>query len=482
MTEFVKQSLPMEAEGVAEMSQPDPNWTDNKIGGPIAGAFVVAELSPLNELARLSAFGAAQTAFRDPTVSAAVYAAATFAIETAGAYATADLMESRFGHKTLAKVSAGLEKLDLTGRIHTNTPLEFAVGMVAGTPMTQTIKQLQHPERSRSENRRYGVAMSLGLTAACGAQAYLVSKGINHPSVSSVAEGAGAVGAVFGLGKWSIKRIRKSQQAGETLDQISGDEFDDNAGTVRYDLSPEEIEALETSMSEEVRERFGDKEDLYTLWIRPDHEYADIVRTHETEFWPDMEKIMAEHEEESLFLALFDTRKGLNKVVHGTRVSRPRTSIESQDDEQTGLIVIDDVINSGQDFTAQEFRDYYASRNFDLSKSFTVESNLRIRHTDKYNGLSVADVGYLSIFKMLERSNVGTDESGVFASINTLSANSLEDAGVEFEPLVGRADLKTPLADGKFAEDYELVCLPTSKKNLELFRSLDELAAPEIDI
>lgn len=261
----------------------------------------------------------------------------------------------------------------------------------------------------------------------------------------------------------------------------------------RYDLSAEELQAREQELVRTVKKKFDDQDDLYAVWISPESPYADILRAQESFYWEHIQEIMAPHERQSLFLALVDTREGSDKIVHGFRISGGGVFTEDDrrvaqdieiDPNSTGLVLIDDLINSEQGVTAEDFRGYYQARGFNVSKFISVETNFRRpgmeERVPRYNGLPASQVGYLALFQFCDREDLGVNESAIFASINHASVMSLGLVGLEYESIVGRDDLRTPVEDGKFDSDYKPVMIPASEKNISIFRTISKLAAPSL--
>lgn len=262
----------------------------------------------------------------------------------------------------------------------------------------------------------------------------------------------------------------------------------------RYDLSEAELLAREASLIDEVNDRFEGKEDLYAVWVKPQSEYADILRTQESYYWPSMDEIMADHETSSLFLALVDTRNDRNEVVHGFRVtgnlafgvSGVSKEGDSLDESSTGIVLIDDIVNSNQNFTVEEFREYYDSRGFDVSKFISVETNFNrpglTNRVERYNGLPATQVGYLSLFQLCDKEGLSVNETAIFASLNDEAITSLGLMGAEYEALAGRNDLMTPIENGEFDPEYKPVAIPATEVNLNIFREIAVFAAPTITI
>ena len=247
-----------------------------------------------------------------------------------------------------------------------------------------------------------------------------------------------------------------------------------------YNLSEEQIRALEADIALRLKAEVGENEDLYSLWVNPNSEYANIARTNEKKYWKYMPEIMSEHEDQSLFLMIYDTRGDRNEVIHGTRISGFTPDGLREDNTQTGLIIIDDIINSSQGLTAKKFRDYYIDRGIDLMKCITVESNVAIARSKRYNGLHTPDLAYLSIFKNLVARGGQPNDSYVFAVINRPTVLSFERIGLEYEHLAGMENLRTPSTPGNFDDDFIPVGIPHNDKSHKLFEDIEAFALKEV--
>lgn len=180
-----------------------------KAGTAMNGVFVALEVNPItNEGARVAALAAAQTAFEKPVVTAGVFAAATFAIEASGAYATASLLDTERGRIFTDKLNGILDKLKLRNLIKTNLATEAAVAAIAGAPAAVVLKTQQDPERTKQENVRYGLIASLGITAMAGVQGWLISKGIAEPKPLTIGGALAATAAAVGGVKWAFEKFR----------------------------------------------------------------------------------------------------------------------------------------------------------------------------------------------------------------------------------------------------------------------------------
>lgn len=154
---------------------------------------VAAEVTPANEAFRLLVAGAAQAVNGDPVVVASAFAGATLVVEGAAAYATADLLNRPTGRRAINWVNKKMKKVSKQEEVRTNLALEASLAYLGGTAVVTFAKASTEPERTKEENKRYGIFSSIGLAAVCGVQAYMVSKGIEAPDPKNIA------GAVFGV-------------------------------------------------------------------------------------------------------------------------------------------------------------------------------------------------------------------------------------------------------------------------------------------
>jgi len=214
----------------------------------------------------------------------------------------------------------------------------------------------------------------------------------------------------------------------------------------RYDLDPDQLNALETQLVEAVRGAPG-SEGITAVWLGPEHRYANIIRTHEARLFPEVGDSSAADENKTRFLALVDTRPGSNRVVHGATVCRggsPDEGSTAVPAVSTGFITIDNLIELGN-FSASEFQSYYGSRNIDLTQCASVETNFRIgQRVPNAWGLSTTAIVYLMLFRFLVRCGARRNRALVFADVNRVSRISFQRIGIMYAPLMGRTDLVTP--------------------------------------
>ncbi len=247
----------------------------------------------------------------------------------------------------------------------------------------------------------------------------------------------------------------------------------------RYDLRPNEIELLESEILEAAKNIKPNG--MVCAWIAPRHKFSNLLRTYEAQKFPEVTQLPDDIEDRSLFLALIDTRRGVERVVHSTTISgligRKAGELLDQDGnphETSGFIVIDDLVEMGN-FTNEEFWQYYSSRGVDLSNSMSVETNFRVgERVDKLDGLSSSDIAYLCLFRLLKSRSKNLSKSVVFASINGDSIHSFERVGIRCEPLMGRTDLRT--SESQQGLEFKPVAIPS---NAEIFDYID-LDVPQL--
>jgi len=253
----------------------------------------------------------------------------------------------------------------------------------------------------------------------------------------------------------------------------------------RYDLSPEEINALEGEVVAKVEEQF-EKEGIYAVWISPESKYANILRTYEAEYFPEVKDVVAEVEEDTVFLALVDTRTDSRRIVHATTLSAMSDEAkELAEPETTGFYTVDDLIEM-KNFTAREFLDYYAAKGVDMNSCISVDTNFKIgERAPKFNGLDTAQLAYVTVFNFVQKRATETSlherekKFAVFASINLPSIISFKRMGIECEPMMGRDDLIT--SESMRGLKYTPVAIISNENAIELFQTLN-LNVPETSI
>ncbi len=276
----------------------------------------------------------------------------------------------------------------------------------------------------------------------------------------------------------------------ENADYIADDKHEsEEIFSPRYDLTNEEVQALEKDLVETVKAS-KPQQGIYGVWISTKHTYSNLIRTLEagTPEFEGIEKIVTPSAEaRTKFFALIDTRQGHDRVIHATRISGSvfEESFSIDDlEEGTGFIAINELVASGQNFSAQEFIDYYESIGVNLDSCIGVETNFTVgeRSETGIDGIRVSDLGYISLFNQIEKKGLTVGGAGVFAFINDKTERSLAAIGITFEALAGRDDLLTPDIDGGLTDKFKPVIIPTSADNVHIFKSLQPFAAEEIEL
>jgi hypothetical protein len=328
------------------------------------------------------------------------------------------------------------------------------VALYAGVPTSMLLEHREQPDRSPEEVRRQGLLTAAWVSGVCAVEGGAVSEGIgNYANPKDLAAALVAIGMVKAIPSWSKRRFEKRQSKKETQDspqiEVIESTIDDKT-LPRYDLSQEELNELEAELVSIVSEKHSD-EDLVAVWIRPDSKYANFVRAHEASYFPEVEEVTAEDEENTLFLTLVDKRSLNGRIVHATTITGAKynggvldlINGPEQDDKGTGFYTVDSLIELGN-FSANDFYSYYRGKGIDPQKCLAVETNFRIgERPEPYNGLKMADIAYTLLFNMIERRKTDSD-SAVFATVNQASIDSFNRFGITFEPLLDKDSFITP--------------------------------------
>lgn len=235
--------------------------------------------------------------------------------------------------------------------------------------------------------------------------------------------------------------------------------------TFNYNLSADELVTLENQLID-IAIIKGATDGLIAFWISPTSPFSNIVRTYESLHFPEVEGVSEGDELTTLFLCIMDMRLPEPRVVHAASTSNYDELKSGKHGDSTGFYTVDQLIRLGN-FTAREFEEYYNKEEVALSACISVETNFRVgEHTDKYRGFPVSNVAYKALYahaksRALESGEPGL--AGIFSSINEASKRSFTKFGIEYRPLMGRTNLKTP--EEVFGLEYQPVFIPESRKN-----------------
>lgn len=445
----------------------------------IETVIIAVDVGPLNEILTYGSALATLHATKNPALAAAVAGGTTGALEGVSGVATADLLTSNKDSKPIKLLNKGLHSKSLRkyilneeGRL--NPVAEDLLALYGGAAIVMTAKEadILSEERTFGNRAEYGVKVAGILGAICTAEAYLVAEGIvdyKDPRVVAPVI-AGLVGLFTIMNKVKKKVTRKTEVI-ETLPN--------------YELNPEQYAGFEDELVSLVEKKTAKgllrkkQEGVYAVWMPSDHKFANLARTKEAEYFPEVKEIDEDYEDETVFLALVDTRKGSKRVVHASTVSGINGSREHLETDKTGLTTIDELIEEGN-FTADEFRAYYSDRDIDLDGSFSVDTNFWVgEKAEKFDGLKTSELAYLSLFQLIKSKHVDNKINAIFASVNMESIESFKRLDLQVEPLMGRTDLTTP--ESKDGKEFVPVVIPYNKHNVGLFENIG-YTIPELSL
>jgi hypothetical protein len=347
--------------------------------------------------------------------------------------------------------------------------------------VTVFAKQAQDPTRSRAENVRLGIGNSAAVSFGVAPLVYGVSKtaevvGWENLTVSSLA--LAGIAATY----HRVRKFRRAAQAEAAA--ASSEETEREAALPRYDLSVEELAAIDLELAEKVRQQVGNK--VCAVWLRGDDPRANAVRTREAELFPELPELMGELEDSSSFLAIVDARRsaGDGRIVRGTRV----TGSMYRNDPENGDVVEDNglikgLVDSGQ-ITAEEVREHYDGTGLDLTKSASIESNFRVGdRVPRVRGVPLAHLAYLAMVQhSIKRMGSDGGDGSLVAHVNDATISSFNRLGIRHLPFAGREDLLTPSAAGEFDDKYKPVVYTYDEKTRKVFKRLSRLALPELEL
>lgn len=173
----------------------------------IEGAIIVGEVSPANEMLRFFAYGVAEAKLDNSLAVAGIYTLATLIIEGSAAIAAADVLDRNGAQKTRNILGAGLDKIGLKKEVKTNIPIKAGVAFLGGSAISEFMKDREEPNRTKNQNRLYGLGVSAIMSVVCGVQGYMLSKGIESPSLGTIGGAFIGVGSIFGIAKWARNKI-----------------------------------------------------------------------------------------------------------------------------------------------------------------------------------------------------------------------------------------------------------------------------------
>lgn len=141
-----------------------------------ASIMVGLEVGPYNEAIRYGALAFTQASVStNPWVGAAVMGGTTFAVEVAGAYAAAELVNSTTGNKAIEKLNHKLHKIIPPDKKMT-PPAEVMVGLVGGSSIIVAEKKRENPEWTIQQTRRHGLFTAQWMAAVLAIDGAILSE------------------------------------------------------------------------------------------------------------------------------------------------------------------------------------------------------------------------------------------------------------------------------------------------------------------
>jgi len=171
-------------------------------------------VGPLNEVARYALFGAVLAASRSPVTAALVFGGSTLAIESAGALATAPILDGPNADRFIRKLSHRLSKAKIDGRKLINPAIQAGIALYAGSSVSMAFNKLREPEITRSKSRAFGLTVSAALAAVCTLVGFLIAEGIADPNLTTIAAAIAAIGALIAIGQWTKVRVGAKRGVG----------------------------------------------------------------------------------------------------------------------------------------------------------------------------------------------------------------------------------------------------------------------------
>lgn len=230
-----------------------------------------------------------------------------------------------------------------------------------------------------------------------------------------------------------------------------------------------ELASLETRLVD-LLEQHPDHSGLATALLGADDPLSDFIRTYEGSVFGaegyDFHAGMKPYEQQSLFLVTVDLEGKV--AAHIKRIVQARrTGSGGQHAGLTGIEVVDDRLTASVDrerVGLWEILDYH--KILDIQTCLNLTSNIQTGRSKPSWNRPYSLISYKAVFKVTRV--LGVDN--IFAYMNRVAIRSLGRVGVEFEKLAGRDfHLPIPGRPGSYDLNYEAICIPGTRHNLEVF-------------
>jgi hypothetical protein len=236
-----------------------------------------------------------------------------------------------------------------------------------------------------------------------------------------------------------------------------------------YRLADAKLALIEARLVELLEQR-PSCSGMSTVVLRTDDPLSDFVRTYEASVFGaeeyDFHAGMKPYERQSLFLATVDLE---NRVVaHVKRIVEARKEPAAAEGVTlTGIEVIDDRLTATDDAERAGLRDILDFHKIaGIQKCINITSNMQTGRCKPSWEKPYSLVSYKAVFKCI--TVLGIDH--LLAYMNRGAIRSLGRLGVEFERLAGREfHLPMPGDPGRYDLNYEAVCIPKDRHNVEAF-------------
>lgn len=225
------------------------------------------------------------------------------------------------------------------------------------------------------------------------------------------------------------------------------------------------------TIAEAARRVEPSSDGLVNVWLRYDSPAADFVRAHEAAIFPEVPDLLNDRvERQCMFSAIVDVADG--QVLHASRMSGPLIRRGNGGPPAgSGFVIIDELIEDGL-FTVEDFFRRYDEPTRHLS--FSIETNFRIgERRTLASGVRVAHLGYLALFRLVERVRPRGATTLIFGGFNDVTVKSLNALDIAVAPLAGIPEQRSS------DTVYRPSVIPSTDETGVIFEALESVALPE---